>query len=105
MIKPKNDQSIKTWDARTWFAESLAYDKLPEGVKWWSCDCCGKTGTDNPMGSFAFPFGTVCVAGLTYLGCSIDCVRALFTIHHQYALSALLDAKLPAGGAAMSGGH
>lgn len=98
MIKPQNDQSIEGWSLSFWSRKNVGFDKLPESVKKWSCDCCGKTGLDSMQNTFSFPHASVVVSGLTYLGCSIDCVRSLFTIHHQYALSELLDVKLAVQG-------
>jgi hypothetical protein len=90
MIKPQNDQAIPNWTIDFWRKE-YQINKTPR-LPNWVCDCCGKASAD--MEGWRPPFGTVCVSGLTYLGCSIDCVRALFTIHHQYALSEILDVKL-----------
>lgn len=70
----------------------------------WICDCCfqswpkmGVMPSQNlpyiPDGSDSFAPRMVEVSGVRYFACSESCARALFIIHHQYALR-----EMPADG-------
>lgn len=63
----------------------------------WTCDCCVQSWPDMhvmscqnlrylPDGSDSFAPRMVEVSGIRYFACSEACARALFLIHHQYAL-------------------
>jgi hypothetical protein len=63
----------------------------------WTCDCCvqhwpkmGVVSCQNlpylPDGTDSFAPRMVEVCGIRYFACSESCARALFVIHHQYAL-------------------
>lgn len=53
------------------------------------CDCCGRVVTCIAVvvadSIDQIPYW-VKVAGNKYFGCSVECARVLFNIHHQYAI-------------------
>lgn len=82
--------------------QALTHDSWPEFGKGgdcpgWTCDCCvqhwPKMGAMPcaafvylPNGADTFAPRMVEVSGIRYFACSEACARALFLIHHQYAL-------------------
>lgn len=75
MIPSLNDQALTraSWPALGNEGECPA----------WTCDCCTHH-VPKEMG-FYMP-RMVEVSGIRYFACSESCARALFIIHHQYAL-------------------
>lgn len=107
MIAPFNRQGVKPEDWPIPYRPET-FPKNEEDIKAlaYVCDCCRTfVGAITPRAIPGFrplsPYWEpgynprlVTIGSFTYYGCSVECARILFDIHHRYAL-AIIEVKRP----------